>query len=77
MSNANVGHYSNSVISNSNEYFFDLDQKDIFYKGGDKLEDKEINIENFKSQSCFGPCFGNKMTIIEFEESKKSSCSIF
>lgn len=72
----NVDHYSASLVSNSNDYFFDLNQKDYVYKNGKIFQD------NLKSKSCFGPCFklNDKINIIDLQESQKkknSKCLIF
>jgi len=82
-SNNSVDHYTESVVSNNQkDYFFELNQKDCFYKSGEKLREIEIEQDlKIHDKSCFGPCFGgeNKTTIIELQEPKKKNeiCHVF
>lgn len=82
-SKASEDHYSDSVLSNApQDYFFELNQKDCFYRSGEKLEQPPQSIEDLKirDESCFGPCFGgNKTTIIDLQEEPKKNnvCRLF
>ena len=79
----NEDHYSDSVLSNApQDYFFELNQKDCFYRSGEKLDQLPQMMEDVKirDESCFGPCFGgNKTTIIDLQEEPKKNnvCRVF